>query len=43
MQNSPKCLDKRAKESEDYVKALRKMFGDACPYVTMQSCKPVSD
>ena len=34
-----KCLDKCAKESGDYVKAFLKMFGDARPYVTMQSCK----
>ncbi len=34
-----KRLDKRAKESGDYVKAFLKMFGDARPYVTMQSCK----
>lgn len=34
-----KCLDKCAKESRDYVKAFLKMFGDARPYVTMQSCK----
>ena len=27
------------KESGDYVKAFLKMFGDARPYVTMQSCK----
>lgn len=34
-----KRLDKRARESGDYVKAFLKMFGDARPYVTMQSCK----
>ena len=34
-----KRLDKCAKESGDYVKAFLKMFGDARPYVTMQSCK----
>ena len=32
-------LDKRARESGDYVKAFLKMFGEARPYVTMQSCK----
>lgn len=37
-----KCLDKCAKESGDYVKAFLKMFGDARPYVTMQSCKTSS-
>ena len=34
-----KRLDKRARESGDYVKAFLKMFGKARPYVTMQSCK----
>ena len=34
-----KRLDKCAKESGDYVKAFLKMFGEARPYVTMQSCK----
>jgi len=34
-----KQLEKHAKESGDYVKAFLKMFGDARPYVTMQSCK----
>ena len=34
-----KRLDKRARESGDYVKAFLKMFGEARPYVTMQSCK----
>mgnify|MGYP000765021671 CR=1 FL=1 len=34
-----KRLDKCAKESGDYVKAFMKMFGEARPYVTMQSCK----
>ena len=34
-----KRLDKRARESRDYVKAFLKMFGEARPYVTMQSCK----
>ena len=34
-----KRLDQRARESGDYVKAFLKMFGDARPYVTMQSCK----
>ena len=34
-----KRLDKRAKESGEYLKAFLKMFGDARPYVTMQSCK----
>ena len=34
-----KRLDECAKESGDYVKAFLKMFGDARPYVTMQSCK----
>ena len=34
-----KHLDKRARESGDYVKAFLKMFGEARPYVTMQSCK----
>lgn len=37
-----KRLDKCAKESGDYVKAFLKMFGDARPYVTMQSCKTSS-
>ena len=35
----PKQLEKRAKESGEYIKAFLKMFGDARPYVTMQSCK----
>ena len=34
-----KQLEKHAKESGDYVKAFLKIFGDARPYVTMQSCK----
>ncbi len=34
-----KRLDQRARESGDYVKAFLKMFGEARPYVTMQSCK----
>ena len=34
-----KRLDKCAEESGDYVKAFLKMFGNARPYVTMQSCK----
>ena len=34
-----KRLYKCAKESGDYVKAFLKMFGEARPYVTMQSCK----
>ena len=29
----------RSRESGDYVKAFLKMFGEARPYVTMQSCK----
>lgn len=37
-----KRLDKRARESGDYVKAFLKMFGKARPYVTMQSCKTSS-
>ena len=37
-----KRLDKCAKESGDYAKAFLKMFGDARPYVTMQSCKTSS-
>ena len=37
-----KQLEKHAKESGDYVKAFLKMFGDARPYVTMQSCKTSS-
>ena len=32
-----KRLDQRARESGDYVKAFMKMFGEARPYVTMQS------
>ena len=31
-----KRLDKRARESGDYVKAFLKMFGEARPYVTME-------
>ena len=34
-----KQLEKHTKESGDYVKAFLKMFGDARPYITMQSCK----
>ena len=34
-----KQLEKHAKESGDYVKAFLKMFGEARPYMTMQSCK----
>ena len=34
-----KRLDKRVEESGDYVRAFPKMFGEARPYVTMQSCK----
>ena len=34
-----KQLEKHAKESGDYVKAFLKMFGDARPYMPMQSCK----
>lgn len=34
-----KRLRKRAEQMGDYVKAFMDMFGDARPYVTMQSCK----
>ena len=34
-----KRLDQRARESGDYIKAFLKMFGEARPYVTKQSCK----
>ena len=34
-----KRLDRRARESGNYIKAFLKMFGEARPYVTMQSCK----
>ena len=34
-----KRLDKRARESGDYVKAFLKMFGDARPYVTINNEK----
>ena len=34
-----KRLQKRAEEMGDYVKAFMEMFGGACPYVTMLSCK----